>query len=181
MKIFYRVLRNILFVIIIPLITVNNVADIKPSINQINYVSEPLDEFLTMKLRDSKEQTFKKLKDLEKDGKVKNIIESKGEYIFNYEFKEVKNSIEEFGICSFNKGKLYNIHLEVINDKYQKAVEKIYQSFRKKYNLNETKTKDDIFAERQEGNNEMTLIFYVFEGQANLIIDFIAKEIEVKK
>ena len=101
------------------------------------------------------------MKDLEKEGKVKNIVDSKGDYIFNYEFKEVNNSIEEFGICSFNKGKLYNIHLEVINDKYPKAVEKIYQSFRKKYNLNETKTEDDIFAERLEGNNEMTLTFFM--------------------
>lgn len=181
MQNFYRKLRNILFVIIIPLIPIINVSDIKPAINQNKFISEPLDEFLTMKLRDSKDQTFKKLKDLEKDGKIKNIVDSKGDYIFNYDFKEVKSSIEEFGICSFNKGKLYSIHLEVINEKYPKAVENIYQSFRKKYNLTETKTKDDLFAERQERNNEMTLIFYVFEGQANLIIDFIAKEIEIKK
>ena len=59
MKIFYRVPRNILFVMIIPLIIINNIADIKSSINQNNFVSEPLDEFLTMKLETRKNKHLK--------------------------------------------------------------------------------------------------------------------------
>ena len=145
------------------------------------YGIEPLDEFLKLKLRDTKEPTYKKLKELEKSGKIKNVVEYKGDFQFDYEFKETERPIKGFGVCSFNMGKLYNIHLEAINDKYPKTVEKIYNILKIKYGLNETITDEDKYAEKVDGANEMSLIFYVFEGQANLIVDFIAKEIQLKR